>query len=301
MIVNMEKIHIILNPASGQAEPILYYINKILGKSVEWEVSITHKLGDATNIAKSLAGKVDLIAAYGGDGTVMEVAQGIYMQPTPLAIIPGGTANVMAKELGIPVNSEQALELILNGTQIKPIDMGVINGLPFLIRINFGILADIVKNTPRSSKDNLGQLAYGVSAVNSLLNQTASHYKLVLDGKVIEDEGAALVIANSGNVGLPGVSIIPDIDVTDGLLDVILIRTTDITALVDLATTALFNTAYKHEHFQRWRAKEITLNVSPQPNIICDDIAIKVDGEMKIGLTASAINILVPATNAEQQ
>src|SRR5450432_3256127 len=142
----MKKIHIIINPAAGADEPILSYLNRVFnGTDIVWDISVTHKEGEVFTVAKQLIGKVDLIAVYGGDGSVMEAARALHMSDMTLAIIPGGTANVMAKELDIPLDSIEAIRLLTCEDHIvKKIDMGLVNGYPFLIRVNLGVLSDMI-------------------------------------------------------------------------------------------------------------------------------------------------------------
>ena len=85
MSLPYKKIHVVINPASGQNQPILNVLNDVFHKAgVEWDVSITHKGGDATRQAKAAAESgVDLVAAYGGDGTQMEVANGLARHRRP--------------------------------------------------------------------------------------------------------------------------------------------------------------------------------------------------------------------------
>jgi diacylglycerol kinase (ATP) len=302
----MRKLRIIINPAAGQNTPILAQLNEVLGKEVDWDIVLTHKAGDAMRAATELVGNCDLIAVYGGDGTVMEVAQALYQKPTPMAIIPGGTANVMAKELGIPMDTIEALKLLkAEQPTIKQVDMGLINDQPFLIRINLGIIADIVHDTTREAKGSLGQLAYSASAVSNLTDQKSYQFELEINGSKQTLEGVALVVANSGNVGIPGISLMQDIDVSDGQLDVVLVRSSDITALLDIATTALFKTDYSREHMLHWEVQELKLRVAPQPVIIRDDRELKLpetgSSEIKIRIAPKAINILVPAADGVVQ
>ena len=79
MALPYPKVHVIINPAAGQDEPILNVLNDVFHPAgVAWEISLTHKSGDATRLAaEAAAAGVDLVAAYGGDGTQMEVANGL--------------------------------------------------------------------------------------------------------------------------------------------------------------------------------------------------------------------------------
>ena len=101
-----KKIHVIINPASGQPQPILNRLNDVFHPAgVHWDISITQQGGDATRFARqAIADGADVVAVYGGDGTVMEVAQAVMGGDVPMAILPGGTANLMSVEMGIPKN-----------------------------------------------------------------------------------------------------------------------------------------------------------------------------------------------------
>ena len=89
------KVHVVINPSAGQDEPILNVLNHVFHPAgVDWDNSLTHKSGDATRLAaEAAASGVDLVAAYGGDGTQMEVANGLLGTGVPQAILPGGTGN----------------------------------------------------------------------------------------------------------------------------------------------------------------------------------------------------------------
>src|SRR5512138_292830 len=116
MSLPYKKIHVVINPASGQNQPILNVLNDVFhAAGVEWNVSITHKGGDATRQAREAAASgVDLVAAYGGDGTQMEVANGLLGTGVPQAILAGGTGNAMAHELGVSLKLREAAELIVS-------------------------------------------------------------------------------------------------------------------------------------------------------------------------------------------
>lgn len=264
-------IHVIINPAAGKEEPILSYLNTVfLDTAIHWEVSVTTPYKQAFEIARSLIGKTQLIVLYGGDGSVAEVARALYGCDTPLAIIPGGTANVMSKELGIPQQAMEAIRLIASGqTKIMAIDMGTANGVPFLLRVNLGIMADMILQTSRDLKNNFGQLAYGISAIQTIAQSEPSQFTLWIDGKEFTENGVALTVTNAGNIGISDFSFLPDINVTDGYLDVILMNNTDLTSLLRVAGTMLFQT--ESEVLKHWRCKEVKIKLGQISSYICDD------------------------------
>src|SRR5579859_5577907 len=110
---HMRQIHVIINPISGRPQPVLYTLNSVFRQAgVKWDVSVTHESGDARRAAcKAAAEGADVVAVYGGDGTVLEAATGLLETNTPLAILPGGTANVLSIELGIPYDLAAAARI----------------------------------------------------------------------------------------------------------------------------------------------------------------------------------------------
>lgn len=269
--MQFNNIHVIVNPASGREEPILSYLNTVLiDTGIHWEVSVSTPYREAFDIARSLIGKTQLIVIYGGDGSIAEVARALYGCDTPMAIIPGGTANVMSKELGIPQDAVDAIKLIAGGhTKIISIDMGMANGTPFLLRVNLGIMADMILQTDREFKNSFGQMAYGISAIQTLVYSATSQYKLLIDGEEFTEEGVTLTITNAGNIGIGDLSFLPDINVSDGYLDVIVMNNTDLLSLLRVAGTMLLQT--QSEVLKHWRCKQVTVMLNQPTNYICDD------------------------------
>ena len=101
------KVHVIINPASGRPKPILHILNSVFNKAeVDWDISLTKARGDAERFTKqAVAEGVDIVAAYGGDGTVIEVA--CMAGPCGWRSCRGGSANLMSVELGIPKDLEK--------------------------------------------------------------------------------------------------------------------------------------------------------------------------------------------------
>lgn len=277
-----KKIHFIINPASGRPYPILNTINSVCHKhDCRWTVAVSQP--DNLNQLAQEAAKSDaeIIAVYGGDGTLAEVASALIGSDKLLGILPGGTANVLSVELGIPQNIAKACILLSkNDTKHKKVDIGQVNDKYFLLRVGLGFEAEAVKEADRSFKNKVGVLAYALSSFRAILKTKFVTYDLVLDGQHQTCKGLSLVVANSGNLGLPGISLLPAIDVTDGYLDVILIRTTDLQKLFDFEEKGL-TWSENLALFKHWRVKRLSVKpLSNQP--------IHYDGEI---LESSNLNI----------
>lgn len=289
----LNHLDIIINPGSGKEEPILSWLAKAFDPSpVTWKAHVINAIGEAAALAKDLAGKATAIAAYGGDGTVMEVARGLYKTNTPLAIIPGGTANVMAKELSIPIDAQAAIALLAGGDyRILPIDMALVNDAPFLIRINMGIFADMVTEASTELKDRWGQWAYGITALQTLQKAAPVSYVLEVDGETFTQDAVAVTIMNAGNIGRQGYSLLPGISVTDGLLDVVMLDDADILTLLKATTSAALQTESKV--LRHWRGKEIRLWTEEKQTYIRDDETDE-DRLWHVKVAPHCLNVIVP-------
>jgi YegS/Rv2252/BmrU family lipid kinase len=160
---------------------------------------------------------VDLVIAAGGDGTVTACASGVAGSQVPLGIVPAGTGNLLALNLGIPLDLDRALEVSLTGED-RQVDLGMANGRPFVAMAGLGIDARMLRSTPEWAKRRFGYVAYIVGMLRHLRDQP---FKVTIeaDGGPPRRYRATGVIA--GNVGWlqGGVSLLPDASPDDDLLD----------------------------------------------------------------------------------
>jgi len=172
------------------------------------EASITHKSGDAIKLAKAAVKVgIDALAVYGGDGTLAEAISGLIGSKIPLVILPGGSANVMANELGIPYDLKEACTLMSHGSrEMKTIDIGQFNKRYFLVGISLGFEADVVKGADRQTKNKIGIFAYFLSAARALKITKRAVYHLKIDGQEHEVKGLICLITNTGNLGFSSIS-----------------------------------------------------------------------------------------------
>jgi len=299
-----KKLQVIINPAAGVGRPILQALNSQLKDSgIEWDVSLTHKAGDAERLAKkAVEDGADVVGVHGGDGSVMEVASALRGTSTPMAIFPGGTANVMSVELGIPNNDiEAAIDFIAKGSYTtRLIDMGKVNDRLFLLRIGIGLEADMMKSADQEAKNRFGMLAYAFSALNEMRNLMPTHYRVQVDGELHEMEGVSCMIANSGNVAIGGFTLSKKIDISDGLLDVVIFRSADLAAMITVSAAVMSPNAEATDspQLEHYQGREIVVESNPPQTI-------SIDGEViePTTLTASilpgVVNVVVPIPVSE--
>jgi diacylglycerol kinase (ATP) len=290
-LVSVKSIHVIINPASGKGEPTLSIINASMKEAgIKWEASITHQTGDAVRLAKAAAKEeIDALAVYGGDGTLMEAISGLIGSEIPLVILPGGSANVMATELGIPTDLKEACTLLSPGPiETRTIDVGQFDKRYFLVGISLGFEADVVKGADRKSKNNF------LSAVRALKITKKAVYHLKINGQEREVQGLMCLITNTGNLGFSNISFDKHIDVSDGFLDVVVVRKANLSLFRLMVVTWLKRERPDNlELVEHWQGRDIRVSASPKQMIQCDgELLEKLPLHIKV--VPGAIRVVVP-------
>ena len=291
-----KRVLAIANPASGQDETILNTLNTVFrATGLDWDIAITKKSGDATRLAQEAAasGEVDVVAIYGGDGSVMEAAAGLIGSDVPLAVLPGGTNNVMSVELGIPKALADAAALVGGApAKIRQVDMGRLNDHMFILRVGIVYEAVINETADREMKDRYGGLAYSLAGLKALKDPPIANYKLTLDGKVEELEGLWVMIANSASLGAPNLNLVHEISVSDGLLDVIVVRERDLESLVSVVTS-IADVKKVGKPLPHWQVREVLVEADP-PMAVTGDGEIWEPTPLSASVIPQAVKIVVP-------
>ncbi len=135
----------------------------------------------------------DVVVAAGGDGTINEVVNGLAGGTLPLALLPLGTANVLAAEIGLEEHPEQLVRAILHGPAV-PIHLGDANGRRFTLMAGIGLDADVVASVSQRLKRRTGKFAYAVATLQRWLAYRRHRFRIDIDG--VPHEAAAAVVAN---------------------------------------------------------------------------------------------------------
>jgi YegS/Rv2252/BmrU family lipid kinase len=263
-----KRVQIIINPAAGKNETILNTINAgFAGTGIEWDARITHKFGDATRLTKeAVAAGADVVAGYGGDGTQLEVANGLVGSGVPLAILPGGTGNAMAFELNVPRELPQAVALIANSPNRRAIDLASIGERVFMLRAYTGVQPE--QRTTRESKDKYGNLAYVAEGLKFAVKRPEAHYQATIDGQTVGMKCMICYIFNAGASGGISLPELPGVDISDGLLDFYMI-TRELKPIRNLSRQLLQIGSAKAGIYH-WQGKEITLEADPPQDVWID-------------------------------
>ena len=287
---------IILNPAAGKDRPMLKTMNQVFKEAgIRWELVLTKTEGDGKRLAKKAAAAgFDVVAVYGGDGTIAEVAGGLLGTGIPLGIIPGGTANMMAMSLNIPRELRLACQLIASEEhQIRVVDIGVVENNYFLQLVGIGMEAKIIQLADRDLKDRLGPLAYGWAIVQALHEPHQARFFVTLDGEErIEMDGVTCLIANGNNVNFPNLGISMGSDPDDGLLEIGLLRQTSLDSLINMASS-ITGGPENQRMFLRRQARTVFVEAEPQQMVQADGEIIG-HTPVKINIIPQAVRVIVP-------
>lgn len=224
----MKKMLFIMNPYSGKRRANRYLVEILeMFNRAEYLVTVhmTAGPGDATQVAKQLAPGMDIVVCCGGDGTFNETVAGLQMAgvDVPVGYIPAGSTNDFAASLKIPTEPLEAAQEIVEG---KPVyyDAGSFNGRFFSYVASFGAFTRTSYTTPQSIKNALGHTAYVLSGISELSQIRTEHVKLEIGDEIVEDDFLFGAICNSTSVG--GILTLDpkQVDMADGKLEVLLVR-----------------------------------------------------------------------------
>jgi len=293
---------LIYNSTAGQRrnDEVLEIVTHAFGSRMP-TLAQTEGPGDAQRLAfeATSAGTYDAIYAAGGDGTVNEVVSGMLRAPTEtkpvLGVIPAGTCNVLATELGIPSFDLASAVDVLSGSRTRAIDVGRINDRYFLLMAGFGIDATAVQNVEPFVKALVGAPAYVMSALAVLAQYEPSRIKLVIDDEEIVSDAFLVLIANVSTYGFANVKIAPFAALDDGWLDICVFERPE-THTVGFIASLMLMLARRHlgdPRFRYYRARHIRLESIP-------DIPGQLDGDsamstpVTVDVLPKAIRVLVP-------
>lgn len=292
----------ILNPTSGarRGEDVAADLEEaLLGHgAVAAEVRVTGGPDDALDWATSAAEEgFDLVVAGGGDGTVTAVAQGVFRSgaDTPVAVLPLGTGNGLARVLGIPLDPDGALEALASG---RPVKLDVIDvrshGLVSLLFCGAGLDARINEEADREAKDRLGFLAYVLATLKSARELKRHDLVVTLDDRSVRLRGHTVIAFNATRAAVLGVELGPDSYPHDGRMDVSVIRSRGTLAVLRRALRLLG----RHEsRSQMTPATRLRVEATPP-------LPVQVDGDpvgetpLEAEVVPAAVTCVAPADYA---
>lgn len=218
---------LIFNPVAGSGRPAeeLARIEAALGPLVSQRIT-TQGPGDAEAAARAAVGVFDAVLAAGGDGTINEVVNGL-LAANPadgpslaLGLVPLGTQNVFAHELGLPRGNLDAVAALLRVGKTRAIDIGQAGTRRFALMAGFGFDAAVVAEVAKPVKELIGPAAYAFATLGALAKYRSTSLRLTLDGEEVLTEAFVVVVANAASYAYRQIKMAPFASLDDGWLDV---------------------------------------------------------------------------------
>ena len=286
------KFLLLLNPhaAAGRAAALGEPIMERLGRFAEVDLLRTTGPGDATRrVADADLPAYDAVLAAGGDGTLFEVLNGLYansgLHRPPLGVIPVGTGNAFARDLGLdPGDWKKGVDIIRSG-HTRPLDVGRVESgagdYHFLNIVGAGLPVDAMLTAAKIKF--IGRVAYTVATLWRAMQLKTYALKIALDGEVVERESMFIEVSNTRFTGTSFL-IAPDAVPDDGLFDITLVRKLGRARLLRLFPTIYKGEHVKYEEVKTYRAREVRIE-APAGMMLAPD------GEM-MGSTPATIRCL---------
>ena len=286
----MNKTIIILNPAA-RSEKASRFAERIRELAPEAVLRTTAERGDARRIAKeAVAEGFENIVAAGGDGTINEVVNGVACSGARMGILPLGTVNVLAKEIGIPQGNLPAAWEIIEKGKFLPLDLPLANDQYFIQLAGVGLDAEVVRQTPLDAKKTLGPLSYILTLVQLA---AAKPPKVIVETEGWPTrEGCFALIGNGRLYGGP-FPIFKRASLHDGLLDVVLFKNQSHWDVIRYVQAIAFGTHSELPDVEYFQTPSVRVRGS-------GDVPVELDGELagslpcEFRISSAKLNVLAP-------
>jgi YegS/Rv2252/BmrU family lipid kinase len=282
---------VILNPVAGSSETFRDWQERVESVAYGCPIRITSHAGEAEALARRAVeeGFTRIIAA-GGDGTVNQVANGLAGSKAALGLLPLGTVNVFAMELGLPLQNLELCWDIINSANLRLVDLPSANGKCFVQLGGVGLDAQVVKETSLAFKRSFGPLSYLISAAQIAARQPP---KLFIESKNAPvGEGSFVLIGNGRLYGGP-FPFFKHAVIDDGLLDVVLFKRLGYLEIIKYLQDVVFSSDIRVPEIEYFQTRRLRIRSD-------QDVPVELDGEgagncpVDFQLRKKALRVLAP-------
>ncbi len=244
--------------------------------------------------------RVDLLVAAGGDGTVSGVAGGVARAEVPMGIIPLGTGNTFARELGVPMGLEPALEVLTGQHEVMAIDAMRVGDRFFVLNVSIGISGLMMRDTERADKRRFGRVAYVWTGLWKLFGYQPHRFTLMIDGMTRRVRASDIAIVNSGALGDPALRWNPQVELDDGRLDVCVMRARSMVDYLGLAAAVVLRRHKEASGIRHYIVEhQVTIDAG-------SDLPVQGDGDfigtppVEVSVAPGVVRVVVPPGAEEQ-
>ena len=261
--MNRKKVLVLNNPNSGKKnskESVLDALNVFSANNYQMEIYLSQKPMDVTRYIEENGERFDVVAVFGGDGTLNEATNGLMkLKHKPvISYFPTGTMNDFGTNFGLTNDMKQCANIACAGN-IESFDVGKMNSRYFNYVAGFGAFCNVSYETKQELKKQIGNLAYIIKAIHEIPNLHPYHVKMNLDGKILEKDLMFGLIINGNRVA--GFEMVEQADNTfkDGLFDIILVEHTPNPLELYNYPLGVLHPELNMKYVERYQAKSIII------------------------------------------
>lgn len=241
-------IAIIVNPLAGKRDKtqiVTSLQQQAKAQNIDYTLAYSEKPGQIVTLVAKAALVSERVIIAGGDGSIQEAIEGLnsVQWPCPLAIVPCGSGNDLAKSLNLPTDIDSAVDMALRGLAM-PLTLGAVNDHIFANIVSTGLDADIVALRTKLKPLLAGPLAYLAATIMTIVHYRPTRYCLTIDGKIIERDYALVAVANGKYYG-GGMKIAPHADPSHPEFNIVAVK-----ALKPLKLLSLLHLVYSGRHIE---------------------------------------------------
>lgn len=293
MPVENERLIVVINPASGSSDGNFKEMieQALQNEGLTYEIRETSEENGPDEIARQARDEgAKFIVACGGDGTVMGVVNGLGTNHSvTVGIVPGGTANLLGKALGIPSDPAEAVQILASGEDRK-IDLGCRGKALFALGLGVGLTERFVSQTSDGEKEKMGKLAYVSELAKDIGSPPISFQISLDDSTAFKVDGVGLIIANAEEFN--GVPVSPDAQDDDGLLDVCIITHFGILDAIRMGVRAMM---HADPGLLSYQASKVRITTETSLDVQIDGEPVDDGTPVEVYVLPKALTVRVPA------
>jgi diacylglycerol kinase (ATP) len=286
---------VILNPTAGSPEHVRSWQERVESLAGDCPVRVTSHPGEAEELAqRAIDEGFTRIVAAGGDGTVNQVANGLADRKAALGVLPMGSVNVFAMELGLPLHNLRRCWDIIQETNIRQIDLPIANGRYFVQLAGVGLDAQVVKETSLAFKRSFGPLSYLISAAQIAARQPP---KLFIESEQTSVEEGSFVLVGNGRLYGGPFPFFKHAIVDDGLFDVVVFKRLGYLEIVKYLQDVVFSSDIKVPEIEYFQTRQLRITSE-------QDVPLELDGELAgncpvdFRIRGKALGVLTPGPSS---
>jgi diacylglycerol kinase (ATP) len=291
----VSNIVVILNPAAGNHETFESWQDRIESIADGCPVRATSISGEAERLAReAVRDGFEKIVAAGGDGTANQVVNGLAGSKAALGLLPIGTMNVFAMELGLPSHDLEHCWDIIQGEHARRIDLPSANGKHFVQLAGVGLDAQVVKETSLAFKRSFGPLSYLISAAQIAARQPP---KLFIESENASVEEGSFVLVGNGRLYGGPFPFFKHAVINDGLLDVVVFKRLGYLEIIKYLQDVVFSSDIRVPEIEYFQTGHLRITSE-------QDVPVELDGELNgncpvdFQIQERALRVLTPGSSS---